>query len=148
MAALAIAAIAVGVLGTAVSINANKNAAEDQQKVQAASNFENRQTSLRKRIREQRILEGRIRNAAIQQGSGGSSGEAGAISSMSSQFATGSSADAFSQAASARLGQIESNRQSGMATGSLISAAGGVMGAYASYKNTVPAPEVTPKPIG
>lgn len=137
MAAIAaIAAAVIGVVGTAVTINANKDAQEENRKIQEASNFENRQKSLRKRIREQRIIEGRIRNAAAQQGTGGSSGESGAISSLSSQFASAASADAFSQAASERLGQIESNRLQGVAAGSFISSTASVLGAYSNLPKT------------
>lgn len=146
----AIAAAVIGVIGTAVSIDANQDAAEEQRKVQDASNFEKRQNTLRQRIRERRILEGRIRNAAAQQGTSGSSGESGALSSLSSQFATGYSADSFSQAASERLGQIESDRLSGMATGSFISSAGQLVGGYASYRAKSPATTTTSQksPLG
>ena len=134
---LTIAAVA-GVVGTAVSVTANKEAAEESAKLTAANNFEQRQTSARKRIRERRIIEGRLRNQASQQGVSGSSGEAGALGSIASQFASSSSADVFAQSQNQEAGNIRARLANRQGVGSLISAAGQLAGAIGGAQSDTP----------
>lgn len=132
MAAIAaIVAATAAVVGTAVSATAQAKAAEESAEVQAAASFDRRQTNIRKRIRERRILEGRIRNQAVQQGTGGSSGEAGALSSLATQFASGTSADLFAESSSKRLGDIQTKATKQVGVGNLISSFGSAAMAYA-----------------
>lgn len=131
---LAIAAATVAVIGTAVSINAQTNAAEESAKVQAAANFDKRQSAIRKKIRERRILEGRIKNQANLQGVGGSSGEAGSLSSLASQFATGTSADLFAETASRQLGNIQTKAAKQVGLGQFISSLSAPLSAGAGYQ--------------
>ena len=125
----AVGAAVAAVVGTAVSVDAQKEAAEDTNRLNAASNFEQRQASARKRVRERRILEGRLRNQAEQQGVGGSSGEAGALGSLSSQFASGSSADIFAQQRDIKAGEIQTTLTNKQGTAALIHATGQVSSA-------------------
>ena len=132
----AAAAIAISAVGTGVSVVTNKRAAEETQKVQAASDFEARQTATRRRVRERRIAEARLRQGAATTGTGGSSGEAGALSSISTQFASAGSASAFAAAQGQRIGEIRSDQASGQALGAGISAAGSLVGATGKVINT------------
>ena len=124
----AIAAAVISTVGVAVSVEANADAAEDQQRIQEASNFEARQTATRRKVRERRIAEARLRQSAANTGVGGSSGEAGAISSIATQFASAGSATMFAQQQGDRMGQVRSDLAKGQAVGSIIQAGGGLVG--------------------
>ena len=133
---LAMAAIAVGAVGTGVAANANKHAAEDQQKVSAAQSYEQRQGETRRKVREQRITAARIKQSASNVGAGGSSGEAGALGSLSSQFATGASAAQFAQQSSDKLGQIQTSLARSQTKAAGIQIAGSLVGGIGSYKQS------------
>ena len=134
----AIAAAVTAVVGTTASAVASKKAAEETQETQEASAFEARQVATRRRVRERRIAEARIRQSAANTGVGGSSGEAGALSSIATQFASAGSATMFAQQQSNRLGDIQTDLVKGQALGSVIESAGQVMSATASYKQANP----------
>ena len=124
----AIAAAVTATAGTVVSAVAQKDAAEDQQRIQEASNFEARQTATRRKVRERRIAEARLRQSAANTGVGGSSGEAGAISSIATQFASAGSATMFAQQQGDRMGQVRTDLAKGQAVGSIIQASGELVG--------------------
>jgi hypothetical protein len=128
----AIVSMVVGSTATVMSTQASQEAAEDQQEQQEAQAFEQRQAATRKRVRERRIQEARIRQAGENQGVSGSSGEAGALGSLASQFATGVSADAFAQQQSDALGDIQNKLAKKQTQAAFIGAAGKIGGAVAS----------------
>jgi hypothetical protein len=139
MAAIAATIAAVtAVVGTAISVKAQADSAEETNKLNAATSFEQRQSSTRKRIRERRIIEGRLRNQAEQVGAGGGSGEAGALSSIASQFATSTSADVFAGQQAQKAGAIQSKLAKKQGVGQLIKAGGSAAAAgvvlYNEYK--------------
>ena len=140
MAAIATAVVA-SVVATGVSVIANKDAAEEQQGLQAASDFEARQTATRRRVRERRIKEARLRQSAANTGVGGSSGESGAISSIASQFATGTSASVFAQKQGEAMGEIKTDLAKSSAISGIISAGAGLASAYGQYKTPKPKEE-------
>ena len=135
---IAIAAVVLAVAGTAVNVQAQKEAAEDTQDIQEAQAFEQRQAETRKRIRERRITAARIKQSAANTGTGGSSGEAGALGSLSSQFATGASASSFAQESSSQLGAINSKLMRRQQVGTAIQSVGQVLGATASFQQQQP----------
>ena len=138
----AAAAVITSVVGTGVSAVAQKHAAEDQQKVQAAQSYEQRQGETRRKVREQRITAARIKQSAANVGAGGSSGEAGALGSLASQFATGASAAQFAQQSSNQLGQIQTSLARSQSKAAGIQIAGSLMGGVASYKQSqIPPPK-------
>ena len=138
----AAAALALSTVATGVSAVAQKHAAEDQQKVQAAQSYEQRQGETRRKVREQRITAARIKQSASNVGAGGSSGEAGALGSLSSQFATGASAAQFAQQSSDKLGQIQTSLARSQSKAAGIQIAGSLLGGVAEYKQSqIPPPK-------
>ena len=86
---IAIASLIVSMASTAYSISENRQAAKKQQEAQDISTAQQKSVDLanrRKQIREERIRRAQIEQAAANQGAGGSSGEAGAISALGSQM--------------------------------------------------------------
>ena len=127
-----ISSAVIGIGGGVATAQAGKAAAEASQGVQEASAFEVRQGATRRRVRERRVNEARLRQAASNTGTGGSSGEAGALSSLSTQFASSGSATVFAQQQGQKLGQIRTDSINGQALGNTISAVGGALGQAAS----------------
>ena len=87
-AAVAIAALVVSTASTAYSISESRQAGKKQQEAQDISTAQQKSVDLanrRQQIREERIRRAQIEQAAANQGAGGSSGEAGAISALGSQ---------------------------------------------------------------
>lgn len=85
---VAIAALVVSAASTAYSISESRQAGKKQQEAQDISTAQQKSVDLanrRQQIREERIRRAQIEQAAANQGAGGSSGEAGAISALGSQ---------------------------------------------------------------
>ena len=85
---VAIAALVVSAASTAYSISENRQAGKKQQEAQDISTAQQKSVDLanrRQQIREERIRRAQIEQAAANQGAGGSSGEAGAISALGAQ---------------------------------------------------------------
>lgn len=85
---VAIGALLVSAASTAYSISENRQAGKKQQEAQDISTAQQKSVDLanrRQQIREERIRRAQIEQAAANQGAGGSSGEAGAISALGSQ---------------------------------------------------------------
>ena len=86
---VAIASLIVSMASTAYSISENRQAGKKQQEAQDISTAQQKSVDLanrRQQIREERIRRAQIEQAAANQGAGGSSGEAGAISALGSQM--------------------------------------------------------------
>lgn len=86
---VAIGALLVSAASTAYSISENRQAGKKQQEAQDISTAQQKSVDLanrRQQIREERIRRAQIEQAAANQGAGGSSGEAGAISALGSQM--------------------------------------------------------------
>ena len=86
---LAVASLIVSMASTAYSISENRQAGKKQQEAQDISTAQQKSVDLanrRQQIREERIRRAQIEQAAANQGAGGSSGEAGAISALGSQM--------------------------------------------------------------
>ncbi len=89
--ATTLAAISAGTtaVATAYSIDQNQKAKSEQKKVAAAQNATNRQAQVeeqRQKVREERIKRARILQAGEAAGTSASSGELGALGSMSTQL--------------------------------------------------------------
>lgn len=85
---VAIGALLVSAASTAYSISENRQAGKEQQEAKDISTAQQKSVDLanrRQQIREERIRRAQIEQAAANQGAGGSSGEAGAISALGSQ---------------------------------------------------------------
>ena len=85
---VAIAALAVTTASTAYSIAEQRKAGKAQQEGQDIATAQQKSVDLanrRQQLREERIRRAQIEQAAANQGAGGSSGEAGAISALGSQ---------------------------------------------------------------
>ena len=88
VAAAQVISAGVAVAGTAVSIHQNRQAAKDQEKAQDVQQRIAEVEEQRKRalaLRQARIQRARIENIAAQTGTSGSSGETGALQSISNQ---------------------------------------------------------------
>lgn len=88
MGAVAVAALAITAASTAYSVDQQKKAGKAQQEGQDIASAQQKSVDLanrRQQIREERIRRAQIEQAAANQGAGGSSGEAGAISALGSQ---------------------------------------------------------------
>lgn len=102
--AVVAAALAVTTASTVYSINEQKKAGKAQQEGQDIATAQQKSIDLanrRQQLREERIRRAKIEQAAANQGVGGSSGEAGAISALGSQV--GSNIASISQ------GQVAAN---------------------------------------
>ncbi len=85
---IAIAALAVSSASTVYSIAEQRKAGKAQQEGQDIATAQQKSVDLanrRQQLREERIRRAQIEQAAANQGAGGSSGEAGAISALGSQ---------------------------------------------------------------
>lgn len=86
---VSVASLAVGVVGGVAAQNSANQAAAAQQeanKVQAAQTQITSQEDVRQKVREERIRRAQIISASTSQGSDASSGEAGAIGSLETNF--------------------------------------------------------------
>ena len=86
---IAIAALAVSSASTVYSIAEQRKAGKAQQEGQDIATAQQKSVDLanrRQQLREERIRRAQIEQAAANQGAGGSSGEAGAISALGSQM--------------------------------------------------------------
>ena len=158
---VAIASLIVSMASTAYSISENRQAAKKQQEAQDISTAQQKSVDLanrRKQIREERIRRAQIEQAASNQGAGGSSGEAGAISALGSQVgsniasisqgqvaATGIS-NAMSRAASATQ---RSQVAQGVASlsGTIFQASGGFGSIFGGESGVNPPPATEQKQI-
>ena len=87
---VALAGLALAGIGTAVQVKSAKDAAEEQEEIQdqqAALAAQKRIEERRVANRKKRIAQARIRQSAENTGTGGSSAESGALSSLSTQSA-------------------------------------------------------------
>ena len=83
-------AVTTGVIlfaASAVQANAQEEFQEEQARIAASNRAETRARQRRKQVRERRIKVAQIEQAAASQGVTGSSGETGAIGSLSTSFA-------------------------------------------------------------
>lgn len=101
----AAASAAVGAASTAYNIHESGKAADKQQEAQDIATAQQQSVDLankRQQLREERIRRAQIEQASVNQGVGGSSGEAGAISALGSQV--GSNIASISQGQLAATG--------------------------------------------
>lgn len=87
----AAAALAASTAATAYGIVESGKAADDQQEAQDIATAQQKSVDLankRQQLREERIRRAQIEQASVNQGVGGSSGEAGAISALGTQTGT------------------------------------------------------------
>jgi hypothetical protein len=87
----AVASAAVGAASTAYSIHQQGKASDAQEEAQDISSAQQKSVDLankRQQMREERIKRAQIEQAASNQGVGGSSGEAGAVSALGTQVGT------------------------------------------------------------
>lgn len=105
MGAVAVASLLITAASTAYSIEEQRKAGKAQQEGQDITTAQQKSVDLanrRQQIREERIRRAQIEQAAANQGAGGSSGEAGAISALGSQV--GSNIASISQGQKAAEG--------------------------------------------
>lgn len=151
---VAIAALVVSAASTAYSISENRQAGKKQQEAQDISTAQQKSVDLanrRQQIREERIRRAQIEQAAANQGAGGSSGEAGAISALGSQVgsniasisqgqlaATGISNAMSAAASSTQRAQVAQGVAS--LSGTVFSGAGGFDSIFSSGSGVNPPP--------
>lgn len=126
-------ALFVAAVGTAANIDANKRAARRQQRaqdIQQSQQIAEQRVSQRQQMREERIRRARIINAASQTGVARSSGEVGALGSLSTRLASNI---AFGQ------GQTRSAISIGNQLSEAASAReqGNIAGAIAGFASTI-----------
>lgn len=88
---MAVTAAIVAGVGTAVSIDASRDAAEAQEEAIRASNAAETAKAAREKrqaLREKRIKQAQVEQAAVNTGVAGSSGEFGAVGALSTNLAT------------------------------------------------------------
>lgn len=88
MGAVALVALAVTAASTAYSVDQQKKAGKAQQEGQDIASAQQKSVDLankRQQLREERIRRAQIEQASANQGVGGSSGEAGAVSALGAQ---------------------------------------------------------------
>lgn len=158
---VAAAALAVTTASTAYSINEQKKAGKAQQEGQDIATAQQKSIDLanrRQQLREERIRRAQIEQAAANQGAGGSSGEAGAISALGSQV--GSNIASISQGQVAAEGISSAMSRAAGATqraqvaqgvaslsGTIFQASGGFGSIFSSDSGINPPPATEQKQI-
>lgn len=165
MGAVAVASLLVTAASTAYSIEEQRKAGKAQQEGQDIATAQQKSVDLanrRQQLREERIRRAQIEQAAANQGAGGSSGEAGAISALGSQVGSNvasisqgqKAAEGIGNAMSAAAGSTQRAQVSqGVASlsGTIFQGAGGFGSIFSGESGINPPPATGQKqvsPIG
>lgn len=161
MGAVAVASLLVTAASTAYSIEEQRKAGKAQQEGQDITTAQQKSVDLanrRQQIREERIRRAQIEQAAANQGAGGSSGEAGAISALGSQVGSNiasisqgqKAAEGIGNAMSAAAGSTQRAQVAqGVAnlSGTIFQASGGFGSIFSSDSGINPPPATEQKQI-
>lgn len=161
MGAVAVASLLVTAASTAYSIEEQRKAGKAQQEGQDIATAQQKSIDLanrRQQIREERIRRAQIEQAAANQGAGGSSGEAGAISALGSQVGSNvasisqgqKAAEGIGNAMSAAAGSTQRAQVSqGVASlsGTIFQASGGFGSIFSGDSGINPPPATEQKQI-
>ncbi len=166
MGAVALVALAVTAASTAYSVDQQKKAGKAQQEGQDIASAQQKSVDLankRQQLREERIRRAQIEQASANQGVGGSSGEAGAVSALGAQVGANvasinqgqMAAEGISGAMSRAAGATQRAQVAqGVASlsGTVFSGAGGFNSIFSSGTGVNPPPAETQQkqisPIG
>lgn len=161
MGAVAVASLLVTAASTAYGIEEQRKAGKAQQEGQDIATAQQKSIDLanrRQQIREERIRRAQIEQAAANQGAGGSSGEAGAISALGSQVGSNiasisqgqKAAEGIGNAMSAAAGSTQRAQVAqGVASlsGTIFQASGGFGSIFSSDSGINPPPATEQKQI-
>lgn len=161
MGAVAVASLLITAASTAYSVNEQRKAGKAQQEGQDIATAQQKSIDLanrRQQIREERIRRAQIEQAASNQGAGGSSGEAGAISALGSQVGSNVASISQGQKAAEGIGSAMSKAAGatqraqvaqGVASlsGTIFQASGGFGSIFSSDSGINPPPATEQKQI-
>lgn len=124
--ATTLAAIGLGTSTAATAYGVSQNirqrkAQEQAQKEQKAQNFAAQADEQRQKIREERIRRARIQQAAENTGTGGSSGESGALGSLSTQLGVNLGVNSDAVARGGRISQLSQSAANAVSNAQMAS---------------------------